>query len=75
MITVRRVLGIDCPSKYLVCKDGRELVFVNSQSRASSVIQYLEGYKSDNEFIEEMNWNKKALALLKRERKLILKRE
>jgi len=64
--SVKKVVGIDYPSKRLILKDGVPLIFVNSQSRASSVIQYLEGYKTDEQFLEEMNWNKHALDILRK---------
>lgn len=68
MFNAKRIKGMDCPSKILISKGDKPLIFVNGQAKASFVMQYLEGFKTDNEFLEEMNNNLKTLKLLKKER-------
>lgn len=68
MFNVKRIIGLDCPNKFLVSSGDKPLIFTNSQRKASIMVLYLEGMKSDEEFLRETNDNKKALKLLKKER-------
>lgn len=65
MFSIKSVKGLSCPTKYLVCKNEKPLLFCNSKTRASMVVQYLEGYITEERFLELNHDNKKVLKLLK----------
>lgn len=47
MIKVEKVVGYNCPSKYLVNIDGKNICFCNSNKQANELVKYYEGYKAD----------------------------
>lgn len=44
MYKISKVIGYNCPNKYLLSKDGQPILFANGKKRLGLCMTYLEGY-------------------------------
>jgi len=65
MIRVKKVIGFQCPNKYILMYDGEPLIVLNSKKSASQCVQFIDGYLEEKDINE-----KKVLGVLKKIRKL-----